>query len=138
MLSLYTNESFSGFHSRVMSITLLIFQNVVADHEPAECKITEKLQIEKIFLSQNLDITGISTKFTLNMTSHASRRTAHPGRSSIFMDYTKRPLTLQEQVDKLRNRGLLIDDEQLAQTFRHLFSVIKQILGTFCGKTQNL
>lgn len=33
------------------------------------------------------------------------------------MDYTKRPLTLQEQVDKLRNRGLLIDDEQLAKEF---------------------
>lgn len=33
------------------------------------------------------------------------------------MDYTKRPLTLQEQVDKLRNRGLLIDDEQLAKEY---------------------
>lgn len=59
----------------------------------------------------------ISAKFALNTTSHASRRTAHPGRSSIFMDYTKRPLTLQEQVDKLRNRGLLIDDEQLAKEY---------------------
>jgi abortive infection bacteriophage resistance protein len=33
------------------------------------------------------------------------------------MDYTKRPLQLQEQVDKLRNRGLIIDDEQLAKEY---------------------
>ena len=38
------------------------------------------------------------------MTSHASRRTAHPGRSSSFYKYmatniyTKRPFSLQEQV----------------------------------------
>ena len=30
------------------------------------------------------------------------------------MDYTKRPLTLQQQVAKLKSRGLQIDDEQLA------------------------
>lgn len=33
------------------------------------------------------------------------------------MDYTKRPLTLQEQVDRLHNRGLFIDDEQLAKEY---------------------
>lgn len=33
------------------------------------------------------------------------------------MDYTKRPLTLHKQVDKLRSRGLLIDDEQLAERY---------------------
>lgn len=33
------------------------------------------------------------------------------------MDYTKRPLTLQEQVDRLRFRGLLIDDETLAMRY---------------------
>lgn len=35
----------------------------------------------------------------------------------FYMDYTKRPLTLQEQVDKLRNRGLLINDEPLAKGY---------------------
>ncbi len=33
------------------------------------------------------------------------------------MDYTKRPLTLQKQVEKLINRGLLIDDKQLAEGY---------------------
>lgn len=33
------------------------------------------------------------------------------------MDYTKQPLTLQQQVAKLKNRGLLIDDEQLAASY---------------------
>ena len=56
------------------------------------------------------------------MTSHASRRPAHPGRSSSFMDYTKRPLTLQEQVDKLKGRGLIIDDEQLAKDYLYNIS----------------
>lgn len=51
------------------------------------------------------------------MTSHASRRTAHPGRSSSFYiialigladktDYTKRPLPLAKQVTRLNQRGL--------------------------------
>lgn len=50
-----------------------------------------------------VSIRGIT--FTSDMTSHASRRTAHPGRSSSFymtssdkFDYTKKPLTLAEQV----------------------------------------
>jgi len=33
------------------------------------------------------------------------------------MNYTKHPLTLQEQVDKLKNRRLIIDDEQLAKGY---------------------
>lgn len=33
------------------------------------------------------------------------------------MDYTKRPLTLQQQIAKLKSRGLLIDDEQLAERY---------------------
>ena len=33
------------------------------------------------------------------------------------MDYTKRPLTLQQQVAKLKSRGLQIDDEQLAARY---------------------
>lgn len=33
------------------------------------------------------------------------------------MDYTKQPLTLQQQVAKLKSRGLQIDDEQLAARY---------------------
>ena len=33
------------------------------------------------------------------------------------MDYGKRPLSLHEQVDKLKSRGLHIDDEQLAERY---------------------
>ncbi len=33
------------------------------------------------------------------------------------MDYTKRPLSLYQQVEKLKSRGLLIDDEQLAERY---------------------
>lgn len=33
------------------------------------------------------------------------------------MNYTKRPLTLSEQVKQLRRRGLIIDDDQLAVNY---------------------
>ena len=33
------------------------------------------------------------------------------------MDYTKRPLTLRQQIAKLKSRGLLFDDEQLAERY---------------------
>lgn len=33
------------------------------------------------------------------------------------MDYTKQPLTIQEQIEKLRNRGLNFSDEQLAKEY---------------------
>lgn len=40
------------------------------------------------------------------MTSHASRKISAPGEVfEFYMDYTKRPLTLQKQVEKLINRG---------------------------------
>ncbi len=62
------------------------------------------------------------------MTSHASRRPAHPGRSSIFymtdsgqIDYTKRPLTIPEQVTRLKCRGLLFDNETEASAY--LFNI---------------
>lgn len=52
------------------------------------------------------------------MTSHASRKISAPGEVfEFYMDYTKRPLTLHQQVEKLQNRGLLIDDEQLAERY---------------------
>lgn len=61
------------------------------------------------------------------MTSHASRRPAHPGRSSSFYrfmsanTYDKRPFSLSEQVDKLESKGLLFDDKKEAEQF--LFDV---------------
>ena len=57
------------------------------------------------------------------MTSHASRRTAHPGRSSSFYKYmatniyTKRPFSLQEQVEKLESKGLCFCNKEEAQLF---------------------
>lgn len=54
------------------------------------------------------------------MTSHASRRPAHPGRSSSFYrfmsknTYNKRPFSLSEQMDKLESKGLLFDDKKEA------------------------
>lgn len=33
------------------------------------------------------------------------------------MDYTKPPLSIREQIAKLKNRGLQIDDEQLAECY---------------------
>ncbi len=66
------------------------------------------------------------------MTSHASRRTAHPGRSSSFymvssnkltdrIEYTKKPLTLAEQVARLKLRGLVFDDQSEATAY--LFNI---------------
>ncbi len=62
------------------------------------------------------------------MTSHASRRTAHPGRSSSFymtpphkIKYHKQPLTLEQQVQRLKERGLVFDDENEAKAY--LFNI---------------
>ena len=62
------------------------------------------------------------------MTSHASRRTAHPGRSSSFymsyteqFEYTKRPLSITEQVARLKERGLIFDNEKEASAY--LFNI---------------
>lgn len=62
------------------------------------------------------------------MTAHASRRPAHPGRSSSFYmattdhsEYTKRPLTLAEQVARLKHRGLIFDNETEATAY--LFNI---------------
>ncbi len=64
------------------------------------------------------------------MTSHASRRPAHPGRSSSFYPFTfmiedfeekelyiKKPLSIKTQIAKLKGRGLIIDDENLASKY---------------------
>ena len=70
--------------------------------------------------------------FECLLTSHASRRTAHPGRSSSFYivvlvgladktNYTKRPLSLGEQVARLKQRGLVFDDESEAMVY--LFNI---------------
>ena len=62
------------------------------------------------------------------MTSHASRRTAHPGRSSSFymapsekIEYHKAPLSLDEQVARLKERGLVFDNEDEAKAY--LFNI---------------
>ena len=58
--------------------------------------------------------------FLANMTSHASRQTSAPREVLeffMFMEYTKKPLSLDEQVDKLAGRGLIIDDKELAERY---------------------
>ena len=51
------------------------------------------------------------------------------------MDYTKRPLTLQEQVHKLEGRGLRIEDEQLAE--RNLSNISYYRLRAYTYPFQN-
>ncbi len=52
------------------------------------------------------------------MTSHASHRTAHHGEVFEFhMEYTKKPLTIPEQIARLKERGLIFDDENVAQNY---------------------
>ena len=52
------------------------------------------------------------------MTSHASRKNSAPGEVfEFYMDYTKQPLSIQEQLNKLKSRGLNFDDEQLAKDY---------------------
>ena len=63
------------------------------------------------------------------MTSHASRWISAPGEVfEFYMIYNKKPLTLQEQVNKLKSRGLLIDDKPLA--IRYLSNI--KLLSTSC------
>ena len=47
-----------------------------------------------------------SRNFALNMTSHASRWISAPGEVfEFYMIYNKKPLTLPEQVNKLKSRA---------------------------------
>ena len=62
------------------------------------------------------------------MTSHASHRTAHPGRSSSFymessykIEYNKQPLSINQQIQRLKERGLLFNDENEAKAY--LFNI---------------
>ena len=55
---------------------------------------------------KNLPFKKKSRKFALNMTSHASRWISAPGEVfEFYMIYNKKPLTLQEQVNKLKSRA---------------------------------
>ena len=66
------------------------------------------------------------------MTSHASRRTAHQGRSSSFIhwllikltgktDYTNKPLAVAEQIAQLKQRRLVFDNE--SEVSAYLFNI---------------
>ena len=55
---------------------------------------------------KNLPFKKKSRNFALNMTSHASRWISAPGEVfEFYMIYNKKPLTLQEQVNKLKSRA---------------------------------
>ena len=67
---------------------------------------------------KNLPFKKKSRKFALNMTSHASRWISAPGEVfEFYMIYNKKPLTLQEQVKKLK-RCCNVSEEQLATEVR--------------------
>ena len=81
---------------------------------------------------KNLPFKKKNCTFALNMTSHASRWISAPGEVFEFYiialigladktDYTKRPLTLAEQVAKLKQRGLVFDDEN--EAIAYLFNI---------------
>ena len=56
--------------------------------------------------------------FALNTTSHASRMISAPGEVfELYMEYTKHPFTLKEQIEKLQEQGLIVDDEGLAMNY---------------------
>lgn len=47
----------------------------------------------------------------------SDQRTSGGLRVFMLMEYTKKPLSLDEQVDKLAGRGLIIDDKELAERY---------------------
>ena len=54
------------------------------------------------------------------MTSHASRKNSAPGEVFEFykqMRYAKTPLSISQQIDKLIERGLIIDDREIAASY---------------------
>ena len=55
--------------------------------------------------------------FCTDRIRHASRRTANQGGSFIFDDmniYTKQPLSITDQIARLKAQGLVVNDEELA------------------------
>lgn len=82
-----------------------------------------KNDTDLIFLSKTVGFADFLYIFAPNMTSHASHRTAHLGglRVLCIMEYTKKPLSIREQVTKLDSRGLIIDDRDL--TMRYLSNI---------------
>lgn len=73
--------------------------------------------VKPTFSENNLFVRRKHRIFAPDSTRHAScRKTSEPGRVVYFhslMRYTKQALSLAEQIDILRQRGLLIDDEAL-------------------------
>ena len=53
------------------------------------------------------------------MTSHATHKNSAPGEVFEFhiMKYTKKPLSIPKQVDKLKKRGLIIDDQAATENY---------------------
>ena len=72
-----------------------------------------------IFL-KNLFVSEKSDTFAANRTRHASRQISEPGRGVLFlyvtMRYNKQPISLAAQIDILKKRGMIFDNEQEAKT----------------------
>lgn len=66
--------------------------------------------------------------FAADMTSHASRQNSAPGRSSSNIDntelmhYSKKPLSIEEQINRLEQRGLHFHDKKQAACYLHNIS----------------
>ena len=69
-----------------------------------------------LFLPQKFAYIKKKQYLCTNKSHHASRRkTSGPGWDVSFnMEYTKQPITLAEQINILKQRGLIFEDEQQA------------------------
>jgi len=74
----------------------------------------------KIFCKTKKDL-----YFCGDSSSHASHKNSAPGEdfeflyvlSCFVMEYTKKPLSIEEQINKLKQRGLIISDENIAAKY---------------------
>ena len=63
--------------------------------------------------------------FCGDSSSHATRKNSAPGEDFEFLDvlncflmeYTKKSLSIEEQIDKLKQRGLIVSDEKIAKNY---------------------
>ena len=80
-----------------------------------------KTTLSRYFFVEKFVYYNIYSYFCTNRIRHASRQISEPGRVFCFMGtlriYTKQALAISEQINLLRNRGLIIADESKAAKF---------------------
>lgn len=83
--------------------------------------------LENIY-EKNVDNIKFDTIFANNKTCHASRKISAPGQVFFFyraMKYIKPPLTIAQQIQVLKNRGLIINDEVRASRYLSFISLYR-------------